>query len=173
MSLAKEIRRDIAVSCFTIIASIVSVSFAAHSCASLPPKQVAVTDAQQVETLLGTVQDTATALCVPSPATHCTATTGIFTDASWHMLNVALQSAFAAQIQLATALKAWTPGPTAVPPSVATVSQQAQAVITALQALPTGSEETKLLAEAQAVVTEINTVATLISQAQASAAAGS
>ena len=143
------------------------------ACASLPPKQVAVTDISQVETLLGTVQDVATGLCVPSPPTHCTATPPIFTDASWHTLNVALTAAFAAQIQLATALKAWTPGPTGVVPSVATISQQAQAVITAIQALPVGSQEAQLLAEAQTVVTEVNTIATLISQAQASAASGS
>ena len=150
---------------------ILALAFAA--CASLPPKQVAVTDVAQVETLLGTVQDTATALCVPGPATHCTATPALFTDAQWHTLNVALQAAFAAQIQLATALRAWTPGPTGLPPTVTQVSAQVQAVLAAIQALPIGAAEAKLLAEAQAVITEINTVATLISQAQASAASGS
>jgi hypothetical protein len=157
----------------TVALSAASISFAVQSCASLPPKQVAVTDIQQVETLLGTVQDTSTALCVPNPPTHCTATPAIFTDATWHALNVGIQAAFAAQIQLATALKAWTPGPTGVVPSVASVSQQAQAIIAAIQALPVGAQEAQILAQAQAVVTEINTISTLINQAQASAASGS
>lgn len=153
------------------LALVLALAFSA--CASLPPKQVAVTDVQQVEKLLGTVQDTATSLCVPNPPTHCTASVVIFTDAQWKTLNTALVSAFAAQVQLATALKAWTPGPTTTPPSAAAISAQAQAVIAAIQALPVGSQEAQILAEAQAVVTEINTVASLISQAQNSAASGS
>ncbi len=152
-------------------ALVLALTFVA--CASLPPKQVMTVDVQQVETLLGTIQDTATSLCVPNPPTHCTAAAVVFTDASWKTLNTALVSAFAGQVQLATALKAWTPGVAGAPPSVVAISQQAQAVITAIQVLPIGAQEAKILAEAQAVVTEITTIATLISQAQASATSGS
>ena len=139
------------------------------SCASLPPKQVATVDVQQVEKLLGTVQDSATALCLPNPPTHCTSSVNLFTDASWHALNVALIAAFNAQVQLATALRAWTPG-TGTAPSVAAITTQVQAIVAAVQALPVGAQEAQLLAQAQAVLTEIATVSALIQQAQSSAA---
>jgi|SRR5579864_4697815 len=131
------------------------------ACASLPPKQAVTTDAQRIETLLGVVQDSATALCVPSPPTHCTASAVVFTDATWHAFNVSLQSAFAAQVQLATALKAWTPG-TGTPPTTVSVTTQVQAVIAAVQALPVGSQEQALLAQVQAVLTEIASVAKIL-----------
>lgn len=168
----REALLDISTSFLVIVLAVGIGAAVQQACASAPPKQVATIDVQNVEKLLATLQDTATQLCLPNPPTHCTASAVIFTDAQWHTFNAALVPAFDAQIQLATALKAWTPG-TGTPPSIATIAGQANAIIVAVNALPVSAQEKQILAEAQAVVVEIGNIGALIQSAQASAGSGS
>lgn len=129
------------------------------SCASVPRKEKALQVYQSIHASISSVQDAERLLCLPDATTptHCTSTLAPklgLTDAKHVDINAKLVKAFALEIQVGTALKAWRAGDPA-PHGLSELSTVANEVLTVASALTDDADVRRIIASAKALLDTI------------------